>query len=410
MKILHSVRSLLKWKYLPARTWSSMGQGETTHTKCLGDYRNLSFYGNTDMPSISKPCHGFRKVLYTQRLWFKSDKKFSNCMCVVNRSIHIQHSVMMTETEKVYPGDGGKSTSENIKIMEKIESDVNAISKSVLEKMEETEKVGDDLRIILVACIRHLYSLRLSLVQIQHFLTENKDIYKHQHFISITTFLYKNGFNGRRVCKLVSKYPKVLDIPKDEVRAKIAHLRDLRFINTNILLIIEGLPEVLQIPTKTITKRISDLQHLFKSKDVLDLIGRSPPLLMEDLAVITAKFNYVFHVMGITQRQIMYSSLFKHSLNHIRQRHAFLVRSGFYKTRVKKGQLNPNPVLEDIVDMSTRVFLKKYGNMPMSDYIAFCELFERETRDADDEIDEYSDGEETHDEDSDDEETHKWKR
>ncbi|XP_033758805.1 transcription termination factor 4, mitochondrial-like [Pecten maximus] len=391
MNILRSLRPLSSWKYGPSRLWSCVGQGETIHRKFPGDCRNLSIYRKDLVLNILRPCYIFRVVSGCGR----SYNQLSSCV----RFVHTKHGGTETWTDDLDDGDR-TANDKHLALMEKIEGQIIEIIDSVLERTEENEMVGSNLENVLEEGVRHLYSLRLSPEQIHRLMLEYREISRHQFFIPITQFLYKNGLNGKRTCKLVTKYPDILDIPKDEIREKIEHLRELGFITPGILLLIEGLPEVLKIPVKNIKRRISDLELLFKSKDVLDLITKSPSLLIDDPALIQKKFDYVFHEMGISQRQIMYSSLFKHSLSHIRQRHVFLVRAGFFKKTVKRGQINPNPLLEDIVDISTRAFLKKYGNMTMSDYIAFRELFERESNEIQDEVED----------DSDDEEIQGWKR
>ncbi|XP_060073105.1 transcription termination factor 4, mitochondrial-like [Ylistrum balloti] len=401
MKILHALRPMLSWKYVLSIVGTYLKRGETTHLKFCGQNRSLSIYLKGQLQNTSTPNLKFKRVSRTQESWFGKSEGYLYSECVmVKRLVHVDHGGRVTNMTDPDTDDRTKGM---IALAEKIENQIREIIWNVVKKTKENEIVGDDLEKELENCVRHLYSLRLSPNQIHLMTVEKKELSRHNAFIPITHFLYKNGLNGRRTCKLVTMFPEVLDIPKDVISEKIENLRELGFISPDILLVIEGLPEVLQMPMKAVQRRISDLEKLFKTKDVLDLIKKSPSILTEDLDVIKKKFDYVFHEMGITQRQIMYSSLFKHSLSHIRQRHVFLVRAGFYKKRVKKGEINPNPILEDIVDISTRAFLKKYGNMTMSDYVAFCELFEREAAEVQD------DGEEEGD-DSDDDKSSGWKR
>lgn len=391
MNALRTYHPLSKWRFTSVIGSYWRRVNTVSGNGCC---RNLAFYSKTSLSNIDITSPMLRMV--SKRGTVRPESQQSLC----GRFFHMNHGGMEKWNDASDSGNDDKDGDKRAALMEKIEGQICEIIESVLEKTQENEVVGGNLADVLDYLVRHLYSMRISPLQIHQMLIDNKEISRHQHFIPITQFLYKNGLNGRRTCRLVAKYPEILDIPKDVIREKIENLRELGFITSDILLVLEGFPAVLQIPEKNLKRRISDLELLFKSKDVLDLIVKSPTVLTDDPETIQEKFDYVFHEMGITQRQMMYSSLFRHSLRYIRQRHVFLVRAGYFKKVLKKGQINPNPILEDIIDISTRAFLKKYGNMTMSDYMAFCELFERECNEIQDNMKEYSD----------DEETHVWKR
>ena len=129
------------------------------------------------------------------------------------------------------------------------------------------------------------------------------------------------------------------------------------------------------IPDK-INARLKTLQELFKSDDVLELTIKSPQIIFEDFETIQEKFDYVFHTMGISQRQMVFSNMFNYSLRHIQTRHAFLERAGFFKKIKKdKGEINTNPLLQDIVGLSDKTFARKFGDMTELDYQTFTKYF-----------------------------------
>lgn len=88
--------------------------------------------------------------------------------------------------------------------------------------------------------------------------------------------------------------------------------------------------------------------------------------------------------MKISQDEMVKTKTFDKSLDHIRSRHLFLSRSGFYDKPNKKGITKiENPKLSSIMDTSLGDFLKLCTNntFAVSDYEAFCEYLEDENFD-----------------------------
>lgn len=48
------------------------------------------------------------------------------------------------------------------------------------------------------------------------------------------------------------------------------------------------------------------------------------------------------------------------------------------KSRKKKGEINSNPLLQDILGLSDKVFAKKFGKMTEQDYKTFAKYFAQE--------------------------------
>lgn len=310
-----------------------------------------------------------------------------NMTRIFNSNVEISKRMKLCRSTDIFKRFAS-TTNVNSQRNEDRENKISETVKIILGTMEKNGKIRD--KDTLVGCIKHMFSLRLSPDQVEEFFTEDEEeIFWSDGFIPVTDLLYRNGLTGRRICRLVTKHPKLLEISPDSIKQRMEHFRNLGFTSSDILQVIERCPEIIAFPMKNMNARIKELEALFKTEDVRELVKKSPTVLFDGMSVIKAKFHYVFDVMGITQRQMMNSRLFSYTLKHIQRRHIFLVRSGFYKERKKKGEINPNPFLSDIIDIPDEHFVRKYGKMSLLDYRAFCVLFDREIQqhvtDTDDE-------------------------
>lgn len=250
-----------------------------------------------------------------------------------------------------------------------------------------------------MSCLQYLMEMKLPITEAQEFMIESPISFTNQNFYSVTKFLRDYGFSPKQMVSVIKKLPSILDMDFKTVTECLESLRKLGFTDAQLLKLVAYHPSIVLLENKDILIRIAELKALFKSKDILYLIVKSPIVLVEDMSIIYAKFNYVYNEMGITQRQMMYCDLFGHSLEHIRCRHQFLTRSGLYKKIDKdKGEINKNPLLQNIIDTADEEFAKNYAGMTVLEYETFKQMFEEELKQLDEE-NQYDDNDDDGDDD-----------
>ena len=193
-------------------------------------------------------------------------------------------------------------------------------------------------------------------------------------------FLTDCGFHKEYLLMVVSSYRNVFSAEGSKVvTASIESLRNLGFRERAIQKLLANNPEIFTIPKRELRVRIDDLQMLFKTIDVIRLVLRSPNVLTDSWKDIEDKYFYVGEQMGIGTKEMMKSSVFQHSLTHIRNRHLFLERAGLYEKPDKHGAtLNVNPSLRHIVDTADNVFAMIHAKMDTEDYHIFAKMMEVE--------------------------------
>lgn len=187
------------------------------------------------------------------------------------------------------------------------------------------------------------------------------------------------GFQPFQAIRIISNLPHLQEISAEVLMNSLKDLHQFGFTVDDVIEIVVNHPVILEKDVATISQRISDLKQRFKTSDTLTLIKTTPDLLFCDFSYIQDRFNYVFHEMGITQRQMMYSKLFTYPMEHIHTRHMFVVRAGYFrKVKSKDMQISNNPTLDTILDLSDDEFVKKFGKMSVTDYHTFKKLLLRE--------------------------------
>ncbi|KAK3092093.1 hypothetical protein FSP39_025122, partial [Pinctada imbricata] len=200
-----------------------------------------------------------------------------------------------------------------------------------------------------------------------------------QDLDEVLNLLSEFGFSWKMIQNILQGYSSIVRKDRTKLKDTIEYLqnafRNEQKLNGTII----ANPGILSADSDYIAARLEMLGEWFKHSDVLNLLYKCPSVLFDDVTELQEKYEYVHHVMGISQRQILYSNLFEHSLLHIQARHMFLVRAGFFKKIKKdKGQIDSNARLQDIIDSSDRKFASKFGGMSEQDYICFVEYFQRE--------------------------------
>lgn len=203
--------------------------------------------------------------------------------------------------------------------------------------------------------------------------------YISKKLIERVQMLLSNGFHHSQILSILLSFDTILNLSAGQIEEVIDLLRTSRFSEKDITKILAKNPAVLLLSKSAITQRISILRSLFKTGDVITLTLQSPELLTDEWNEIQAKFDYVFHEMKVTQRQMVHAYLFRHSLQHIKTRHAFLVRAGLFDlSKVKEGEKSPNANLDEIINSSDEKFCQKFGKFQVNEYRTFYKLFDKE--------------------------------
>lgn len=127
----------------------------------------------------------------------------------------------------------------------------------------------------------------------------------------------------------------------------------------------------------------------------------SPCLIKENESAIEDRYQYLTSVMRLEVPEIVKSEVFSKSLEELKARHMFLDRLGLFKPRsirANPDEPSKNHRLYQIVDSSDKSFATKIARVSMFEWEVFQDLYSKELREADDEINDDDDDEESSDE------------
>lgn len=251
------------------------------------------------------------------------------------------------------------------------------IVNGILEKLRSEDKTFYSVSLKeAVEKVRFLSNAKVPHDRIEFLLNEAPHFLQGRNMEPVVKVLQDHGFKGPHICDILISFGSITKEDPSELSALLMFLRKIYRTDRKFIKAITSSPGILSVIPDKINARLKTLQELFKSDDVLELTIKSPQIIFEDFETIQDKFDYVFHTMGISQRQMVFSNMFNYSLRHIQTRHAFLERAGFFKKIKKdKGEINTNPLLQDIVGLSDKTFARKFGDMTEQDYQTFAKYF-----------------------------------
>lgn len=157
--------------------------------------------------------------------------------------------------------------------------------------------------------------------------------------------------------------------------------RDLSFTSDVYIELITRNPKLISIEQRSIETRLNEFKLFFTNKQVDRLLVRTPDLLTCNFDSFDYKFNYLFTLMGASQDEQSRTNVYCHSLEHIRCRHLFLVRAGFFDKPNKKGISKvTNPKLKEIMDTNLKEYLRICTNslFDSKQFDTFCDYLSRE--------------------------------
>ncbi|KAH3700911.1 hypothetical protein DPMN_075892 [Dreissena polymorpha] len=260
------------------------------------------------------------------------------------------------------------------------ESFVDSLTDSVIQTATAKDVMVKSIaRGLIKDGIKGLLGLGISEQTVRNICASYNVLKNIHNVVECMQYLIGIGLDQNGVHEMCQQYPGIVNVPLSEMKAKVDELHGLGFHYESIVKILVQEPKVLERDFNMISSRIEELKKLFKRSDTLSLLEKSPKLLFCESEFIHDRFNYVFREMGVSQRQMMYSNLFQHPMEHIHARHMFLVRAGFFKkVNREKGQIDSNPKLEVILETSDEDFAKMFGGMSLLDYQTFKTLLLQE--------------------------------
>ena len=183
------------------------------------------------------------------------------------------------------------------------------------------------------------------------------------------------GFKDKQLGALLDTHDDLSLLTRSKLVEMYDMFRNVSLKKEIFLATVTSNPMLMHVKEDRLSYRLKELKRMFTNKHLDRLLVRTPRLLTDDLSYIIYKFSYVFAVMAIPQDDMCVSYLFNHEMSHIRERHLFLLRCGFYDRPNKKGISKVvNPKLYQIVDTDLGTYLDVCANrlFKRSDYETFC--------------------------------------
>lgn len=199
----------------------------------------------------------------------------------------------------------------------------------------------------------------------------------------------KAGFSEENITKIIETYPNILLIRPKAIEDRLEIWTKCQFSRPQYYQLFVQCPELLEFDDeRAISKRFSQLMSIVATpKNVWRLLMASPNVMVDDADVIVQKVDYVLRKMEADVTDLVKSGTLGLPLKTIQMRHTLMKRLGLHKKRNwKESELstNKNPRLFRIMDSGEEEFARKICGISMKEYQAFCDLYERELKEAND--------------------------
>jgi hypothetical protein len=188
------------------------------------------------------------------------------------------------------------------------------------------------------------------------------------------------GIQDKYVAKTLTLHEDWSKLSRENLSKAVALLRKISFLNADLFpILFSNDNSLLNMNEKQLSTRIDILKNFFTKNQLNKILVKCPMLLSYNLDGIRYKYYYVYIKMGIDQEEMSLTGLFNHSMDHIRQRHLFLERSGFYKLNNCNTNVI-NPRLYSILDSNIKEYLRvcTKDEFIQDDYNTFCDYLKEE--------------------------------
>ena len=259
------------------------------------------------------------------------------------------------------------------------EGELQHIARQIRDKASEIDKMALSvpLRTVLQS-VRTLIQSGFSVSECLD-LASNPVIIKHfSNFTTIYSTFTQYGYKPETVTQIFKKVPDLITLNEQQFIAQYEALRLLGFTDGPLETIVTQSPDILLTDPAKVQATFTLLKTNFTSPDVVKVFEQYQAVYKDDLKDVEAKLVFAKDYMDATNRQMLSSNFFQHSLAHIETRHMFVLRAGFWRVARKRDIHFENPLLRDILDTTDEEFAKMFGNMTLQDYEVFKTLFEKE--------------------------------
>ncbi|XP_071957832.1 transcription termination factor 4, mitochondrial-like [Antedon mediterranea] len=190
----------------------------------------------------------------------------------------------------------------------------------------------------------------------------------------VVTFLDNLGLGGNRVL-LVLNNRNIWTIDVARLSDRSSFLRRVGILEGNLQRLVTKCPQVLTLKKGKLSTVLNLLKDShFTREQITTIINDSPRIFETNLKETEYLFQYVYFRMGLTDlKQMVQAKLFTYSVEHVRQRHLFLLRLGLYETpNIRSKTSSVNPKLHIVIDTSPSRFCKMF-KVTSDEFTMFCQ-------------------------------------
>lgn len=290
------------------------------------------------------------------------------------------------------------------------EPNFEMLAAEVLSKTKKFDVMAGSIPVGTVsALLKNLHTLGLPVQASSELLSSRLWLIRQQDdVIAVTKLLKSYGIKPEMIITIMKNIPYYFQdssLPfstlPNIISNSFENFRNLGLTEADVRLLLASNPDVLFKNPKICRMVLRNLKGLLPLVDAICVLKKSPNVLSDPWTETHNKFDYAFFTMGCDLYQIMNSSLFSHSFEHIVNRHRYLIKTGFFVPVKKKNasKQNPNPPLYIIVDTPDQLFVDKFGGLSMEEFSVYLDIMKLELEknelldsDADESSGEESDG------------------
>ena len=176
---------------------------------------------------------------------------------------------------------------------------------------------------------------------------------------------------------------KLLSIGIEDFQERIYNLNRFNINHNGIKHILLNSPELFLMHPNELLKKIQSIvsETGFSLSEMPDLFKKASVIFLDPLQDTVEKHTYLYFKMGFTNhKELASSGVMQYSMDHILQRHLFLLRRGQYSLKDRHGQTKTNnPILQSVFCTNDNEFCK-LANCSTDEFNLFKDIIFRENR------------------------------
>ncbi|KAF2367774.1 hypothetical protein FHG87_001473 [Trinorchestia longiramus] len=190
-----------------------------------------------------------------------------------------------------------------------------------------------------------------------------------------------HGIKPKALIRVVHYYGNdIKSLTPTQLDCILMKLASLPYLEISIIDFLDVCPQLILLDAE-MEEKIKSLRSIFPKKELMHLLRNAPNVLTDPWQITEEKLSYIYKEMGLDQPHISYNKTMSYSIQHIRDRHEAMVRTGVYKKpNLRHDRLSHlmNEKVELIMESSDEQFSKRILKIPREDYDSFLELLHRE--------------------------------